>query len=200
VQQLKKAQIIKMSLLFKKSEKELLSIRNSIFKEVGIPALEKKGFIKSPFSTSWFGRNNLGDYTYEFCRLSKDSILEIITIHISKGDKSIKIFLNIFKLLPEIKSIENLNNYDGLHYDLPPNSLSEMRLRDDDYKGPPLFYMLFCPEHKIGKYYTQNGFDRKVKKLSELIKKDMTNIDAFVKKWHELHQINQTDWEGNKLD
>jgi len=41
-----------MGSLYKISEKELLSARNSIFKEAGIPALEKNGFVKSPFKTA----------------------------------------------------------------------------------------------------------------------------------------------------
>lgn len=188
-----------MSLLFSVSDKELLSIRNNIFKEVGIPELKKNGFSRSPFSTSWFGKNNLGGYSYELCRLATNSTLEIIVAHISKGDEWIKVFLNIFKLSPEITSVYQLQGYDGLKYHLPPNSLTKMRLRSDEYKGPPLFYMLFYPEYKISRSYSKGGFEREVKKLTELVKKDMTNIDFFVRKWHELHQINETDWEGNKI-
>ena len=185
-----------MSLSFKVSDKELLAVRNKIFKEFGIPELEKNGFVKSPFSCSWYGRNNLNDYTYELYRLSGNSVLERIETYISRGDRYIKVFLNIFKLSPHINSIEQLQGCVGLDYCLPPNSLTEMQLRLDDYKGPPLFFMLFCPEHKLGRSCSKGGFDRKVGKLAELIKKDMANIDSFVKRWHELHQVNQTDWEG----
>ncbi len=188
-----------MNLFFKVPDKELLAVRNKIFTEVGIPALEKNGFIKAPFSTSWFGRNNMGDYTYELARLSCDSHLEFIVTHITRGDHWIKIFLNVFQLSPKIDSIEQLKDIDGLNFYLPPTSLTKMRLRSDDYKGPPLFYKLFCPEHKIGKSCHKNGFDRKIQKLKKLINEDMVNIDAFVKRWYELHQPSQTDWTGNKL-
>ena len=71
-----------------------------------------------------------------------------------------------------------------------------MRFRSDDYKGPPIFYMLFCPEYKLGSYVTKSGFERQVKKLGSLIEKDMRNIDSFVKRWHELHTPLVTTWEG----
>ena len=187
-----------MSLSFKVSDKELLAVRNKIFKEFGIPELEKNGFVKRPFKSSWFGEyySGIQGYIYEFGRISDNSCLEYIDVYIVRGDRYIKVFLNIFKLSPEINSIEQLQGCVGLNYGLPPNSLTEMQLRSDDYKGPPLFYMLFCPEHKLGRSCSKRGFDRKVSKLAELIKKDMANIDSFVKRWHELHQVNQTDWEG----
>lgn len=186
---------------YKVSEKELLEVRNQIFIQDGIPALEKNGFVKSPFSTAWFGRDNLRDFTYELCRISdKESCqLEIITTHITRGDKWIKIFLNIFTLAPNVNYIHELMGLNGMQFHLPPNSMSKMRLRNDDYKGPPLFYMLFLPEHKLGRYNTKSEFEKEVSKLKELIKKDITNIDLFVKRWHELHQPNITDWEGNRL-
>lgn len=182
---------------FNVSDKELLLVRNKIFLEFGIPELTKNGFVKSPFSTSLYGRNNLGDFTYYLSRLSDNAILENLTVYISKGDRRIKIFLNIFKLLPDINSVEQLKGYEGTKYHIPPSGLTRMRLRGDEYKGPPLFRILFCPEYIIGKSCSKTGFDKKLKKLAELIKKDMKNIDYFVKKWHELHQMNQTDWEGN---
>jgi len=39
--------------------------QNKIFTQMGIPELKKKEFVNSPFSASWFGTNNLGDYTDE---------------------------------------------------------------------------------------------------------------------------------------
>ncbi len=185
---------------FKVSAKELLLVRKKLFVEVGIPELLKNGFTQSPFSTSWSGRNNLGDFNYDLCRVADDSELEYLDVYINRGDRYIKVKLNIFKLLPEINSIEQLQGGDGLNYCLMPNSKSQMQLRSDDYKAPPLFYMLFLPEHKIGWYFSKSGFDRQVRKLTELIKKDTANIDCFVKRWHELHEPNQTDWEGNRLE
>ena len=65
-----------------------------------------------------------------------------------------------------------------------------MLLRSDDYKGPPIFYMIFLPEHKIGNYYTKSGYKTKLKKLKILIQSDMKNINKFIKIWHELHSPN----------
>lgn len=198
---LKEIKSDKMGLLYKVSDKELLSVRNNIFKEVGIPALESNGFVRSPFKTSWFGQyyGGIEGYPYEFCRLSAGEFLEMIEVYIVKGDKYIQIFLNIFELEPSIESLSDLKDYEGIKYGMPPNSLTKMRLRNDDYKGPPLFYMLAFPEHKIGRFYRKTGYEREVSKLKALIKKDMINIDSFVERWHELHKPNKTDREGNRI-
>lgn len=178
-----------MGLFYKVSEKELLLIRNRIFLDNCLPALKKNGFEKSPFSTAWFGKNNLGDFTYELCRVRKGSTLEIVVTHISKGDKWIKVFLNIFKISPDLKSIEQLQGVDGLQYHLPPNSLTKMRLRSDDIKGMPLLdYHYMFGGHKIRSYQTKTGFNRQIRELSKRIEKDLYNIDFFVERWHELHE------------
>ncbi|HKO77262.1 MAG TPA: hypothetical protein VJU52_08595 [Flavobacterium sp.] len=184
---------------FKISDKELLTTRNNIFKDYGIPELEKNGYVKSPFKTSWFGEydSNIRGYSYELCKLTDQNHLHVITVSVVKGDKRIKIYLNIFELHEKLNLVTELKNCDGINFHLPPNDSTKMRLRSDDYKGPPLFYMLFLPEYKIGKYKTQRGFDKEVNKLRELVKKDMINIDSFVKRWYELHMPNVTDWEGN---
>ena len=179
---------------YKVSEKELLAVRNNIFKENGIPALIANGYVKSPFSGAWYGKNNLGDYTYELCRVVRPSQLEIIVTHISKGDKWIKIYLNIFNLVPAIEFCNQLKDIDGIKFALPPNNLSRTRLRIDDYEGIPLFRSV---EHKIGNFYSKNGYETQVSKLTELIKSDMSNIDMFVKGWHRAHKPIVTDWEGN---
>jgi hypothetical protein len=189
-----------MGLFYKVSEKELLLIRDRIFLDKGLSSLKNNGFDQSPFSTAWFGKNNLGDLTYELCRVRKDSILEIVVTHISKGDQWIKVFLNIFKLSPDLRSLEQLQGVDGLQYHLPPNSLTKMRLRSDDIKGMPLLdYHFMFGGHKIRSYHTKIGYDREIRELSKRIEKDLTNIDSFVERWHELHQPNLTDWEGNRI-
>lgn len=184
---------------FKITDKELLTARNTIFKNDGIPELEKNGYIKSPFKTAWLGEydTNISGYSYELCKLTNDNQLHIISVSIVKGDKWIKINLNIFELNEKLNSILDLKDSDGINFQLPPNDATLMRLRSDDYKGPPLFYMLFLPEYKIGCYKTQSGFEKQLNKLRDLIKKDMANIDFFVKRWHELHKPNVTDKEGN---
>ncbi|MFY8035233.1 MAG: hypothetical protein ACOVMN_11985 [Flexibacteraceae bacterium] len=187
-----------MGLFFTETAKKLLFLRNEMFKEVGIPELKRNGFIKAVFSSINFGRNNLGDFTYNITRLS-DGNLEYLTIHICRGDKSIQVYLNIFELFPKPNSIDDLVGVDGIQFLLSPNNRKEFLLRSDEYKGPPIFYS-FHPEHKIGTYYTRSGLDKEVLKLRNLIKKDMSNIDYFVKKWHEVHIPNKTDWEGNILE
>lgn len=184
---------------FKITEKELLIARNTILKEYGIPELEKNGYIKSPFKTSWFGEYDatINGYSYELCKLTNDNQLHIITASSIKGDKWIKIDLNIFELNKKLNSILELKDRDGINFHLPPNDATRMRLRSDDYKGPPLFYMLFLPEYKIGTYKTQSSFEKQLNKLRDLVKKDMANIDFFVKRWHEIHKPNVTDKEGN---
>jgi len=72
-----------------------------------------------------------------------------------------------------------------------------MRLRGDDYKGPPLFYMFVLPEYKVGRFLSKGGYEKELTKLNALVKKDMTNIDLFVKRWQELHKPYKTDFEGN---
>ena len=195
---LKKKENNKMGLFYNISDNDLLEVRNEIFLDKGIPTLKNKGFGKSPFSTAWFGKNNLGDFTYEMCRISEYSVLQSVITHISKGDTWVKIFLNIFKLSPELKSLEQLQGIDGLQYHLPPNSLTKMRLRYDDYKGPPLFYLLFLPEHKLKTFNSQRGLEKRAEELGVLIEQDMMNIDSFISRWHELHKPNLTDWEGNE--
>jgi hypothetical protein len=189
-----------MGLSYKISDKKLLDIRNKIFAERGIPALYKNGFKKSPFSTAWYGWNNLGDFTYELCRVGDHSNLEIITTHISKGDSWIKLYLNIFQLNANFKSLEQLNAVDGLQYHIPPNSTTKMRLRIDDTVGPPIFRILFGKAHKIGSYFSKNGLDRKIMELSDLIEKDMNHIDYFVKRWYEIyHEPARTTWDGHRV-
>ena len=184
---------------FKISDKELLTTRNAIFKDYGIPELEKNGFVRSPFKTSWYGEydSNIRGYSYELCKLTDQNHLLDITVDIMRESKYIKIDLNIFELHEKINSISDLKECDGIHFHLPPNDSTRMQLRSDDYKGPPLFYMLFLPEYKIGKYTTQGSFEKQLNKLRDLVIKDMANIDSFVKRWHELHKPNITDKEGN---
>ena len=190
-----------MGLLYKVSDKQLLQDRNKLFKEVGLSVLESNGFKKRPFKTSWFGEyySGIQGYIYTFGRISENGYFEYINIYITKGDEYIKVFLNIFNLSPKLLSINELNEYEGINFGIHPSTKTNMRLRSDDYKGPPLFYMLFLPEHKVGNYYTKLGYEAEINKLKKLIKSDLENIDSFVKRWHELHKPNLTDWEGNLL-
>lgn len=182
-----------MGLFYKASAKQLLEIKNEIFVQNGIPALEKNGFQKSPFAVDWFGRNNLGDFTYELCRLSVQGHLETITTHICRGDSWIQIYLNVFDVRPLLESLEQLRSVDGMQFHLPPNTLTRMQLREDDFKGMPLFNMV---HHKMNSYYTKSGYQRSIRQLSKLIKGDLNNINGFVQRWHKLHEPLVTTWEG----
>lgn len=188
-----------MGVFYKVSDKQSLKDRNDLFKEVGITALESNDFVRSIFSTSWNGQydKSIRGYSYEFYRLRSNKYLERLDVTIMSGEKWIQIYLNIFQLTPELESLSELSKNEGTRFGLIANSVTKMRLRSDDYKGPPLFYMMFLPEYKIGSYYTKSGYEAKLTKLKKLIKLDMENIDDFVIRWHELHKPNITDWEGN---
>jgi hypothetical protein len=188
-----------MGLFYKATRKEILEIRNRIIKDIGIPALEKNGFKKSPFSTSWYGKDDLHGFTYYLCRLTGDSILEDIEIQIVRNDRWIKIILNIFKLQPNLDSLDKLNGVDGLQYKLPPNSLVRMQLRTDDIKGPPIFRLGYSFGHKLKGFYTKRGLTRNINKLTTNIESDLNNIEKYIKRWHELHQPMTTNWSGHKI-
>lgn len=189
-----------MGLFYKASPKEFLQIRNKVFLDFGLPPLQRQGFQKSPFSSAWFGRNNIGDYTYDLCRLVPSSILEIIVVHISTGDRWIKVFLNVFSLEPSLGSIEQLKEIDGLKFRLPPNNLSEMQLRVDDITGPPILnYSFWFENHKLKSYYTKSGLKKRAEELGKIIESDLSNIDHFVKRWHEIHKPMLTTWDGNPI-
>lgn len=186
-----------MSLLFKATRKELFELRNKLFLEIGIKALQQNGFLRSPFSSSWHGKNNLGDNTYTFCRLNQKSLLEIITVHISKDDRWIKTYLNIFELHPTLQLLHQLNGRSGIKFWLPPNSQTSMRLRIDDIKGIPLFNFHFLfRQHKLKRFYTRGGLIRRTKLIGQRIEKDLGNIDLFVNRWHAIHKPMLTDWDG----
>lgn len=188
-------------MFYSKTNKQLLEIRNAIFVEEGIPALEKNTFELDPFKTSWHGQYDTGiqGYIHQYSRLKKERFLERIQVYILKNERRIQINLNIFELTPRLDALSNLNKYEGIKLGISPNNHTEMRLRSDDYKGPPLFYILFFPEHKLGKFNNKTSFSKEVLKLSRLIRKDMENIDSFIKRWHEIHTPNIIDWEGNPV-
>ena len=187
-----------MRLIYKASEKELMNLRNSIFVEKCIPALNLLGFEKCPFSTSWFGRNNLGDYSYYFSRIINKTMIQIVTVEINKGDTWIQVYLNIFKLVPAVEKLEQLNKNGGLKFFLPPNSLSEIRL--PYYKNPPILqYRFWFKEHKIGYYLTKNGLTNRIQELGDIVTSDIKNMDYYISRWHEKFIANTVDWEGNKI-
>lgn len=106
-----------------------------------------------------------------------------------------------FELSATVTSIEELSGREGFYYGEPPNSKSNMRLRNDDVKGAPIFDFNFMfRNHKIYSYYTANGLKRRATQLGNRIEKDLTNIDQFIKRWHEKYKPNKTDWEGQPIN
>ncbi|TDO99190.1 hypothetical protein [Flavobacterium sp. 245] len=188
-----------MGLIYKVENAALLKTRNEIFKEVGIPALLANGFEPDPYKTSWHGEydRSIRGYIYQFSRISQEKYLERIEISIISGEKWIKIFLNIFEVKPNLSSLSLLKDFDGLKFSELAFRMTKIRLRSDEYMGPPLFYMLFLPEHKLGSFYTKWGYNRKTEKLRKLIKSDMENIDGFIERWHQLFFPIKIDWQGN---
>jgi len=144
-----------MRIFYKVTDKELLTLKNKVVVETAIPTLQKHGFIYSPYSTPWNGRNNLGDFSYELCRLSSDSQLQIIEIYVARGDRWIQFHLNIFNLHPKLESIKQLSGLDGIQFKIPPNSLTNLRLRLDDIKGMPLLRLGYMNGHKLKRFYTK---------------------------------------------
>lgn len=188
-----------MSFFNTSSSKEILQLRNKVFLTRGIPILEKEGFRKSPFSTAHYGWHPGIGYLYELCRLSDNCFLEVVSIHIIRGDRWIQIRLNIFELAPQPASLEQLKGLEGLKFNLPPNSTTNMRLHSDDIKGIPLFnYNFMADHHRLKRYFTNAGRKRRAAQLGDRIEKDLNNINCLVQRWHELHKPKVTNWEGEK--
>jgi hypothetical protein len=186
-----------MGLFYSATDKELLEIRKKIFLDKGMPGLQKNGFEKSPFSSSWFGKDHTGSYSYEFCKLTEDSFLQIVSVGILRGDKFIQIRLNIFKLNSEIKSLQQLKKVDGMQFNLLPNSLSNMRLHVDDFKGIPLFnYDFMFRNHKLATYFTKRGLKKAAKKLAALIENDLADFNKYIIRWHKIYSPISTTIEG----
>jgi hypothetical protein len=188
-----------MALFYTASTKEMFTLRNAIFVEKGIPVLHQKGFVQSPFTTHWYGKDGHIGSIYDLCRLKANSILEIITVYIARGDRWIQVHLNIYELTPAVTSIEELTGREGFYFGT--NSDSKMRLRSDDVKGVPLFDFNFMfRNHKIYSYYTAKGLKKRANQLGNRIEKDLLNIDQFVACWHEKHKPNKTNWEGESVN
>jgi hypothetical protein len=188
-----------MNIFFKLSDKEMLTLRNKVFLEKGFTSLKKVGFEQSPFKNANFGRNNLNDFTYEFCRIDKNKFLIFVHIDICRGDRFIQIYLNIFELHPNVPSLDSLIRLNGLEFFMYPNSHSMMRLRVDDSRGIPVLNFDLFKQHKIRNYFTKSGLKHVSERLGNLIESDLLKIDLFIERWFELYTPALTDWEGNRL-
>ncbi len=182
-----------MSIIYKVSDSELANIRNNVFLSKGLLELEKKRFVSSPFSTSWSGRDSHNGFSYEMARLSK-GFIQILEIYINRGDRWIQVYLNIFKLNPGVSLINELKEISGIPFAIPPNSKNKMRLRCDDFRGPPILN-LNASDYKIKRSFTKKGFEKKVGRLGENIKRDFKNIDVFVEKWFAIYKPIEVYWQ-----
>jgi hypothetical protein len=191
-----------MGLFFKPSKKQLLTDRNEIFNEVGVPSLLKNGFEMSLFDNDCNGKFDSAhqEFNYNFCRLSKKGYLEMLYVTINSNENSIRFYMCIFKIVPKIDSLISMKGTDGMpFYMTVSNKNKYMELRCDDYGSSPLFNTLFLPAYKIGCYFTKSGYQSRLQKLKYLVESDMTNIDSFVKSWHKLHQPIHKDPVGNNI-
>jgi len=129
--------------------------------------------------------------------LTQDFLLQIISIHIIRGDRWIQIHLNIFKLSSDIKSLQQLTNVSGIQFHLPPNSITNMRFHTNDFQGIPLFnYDFRSNHHKLKRFFTQKGLDSRVKKLGDKIEKDLNDIDKYIMRWHKIYHPIPTTVDG----
>lgn len=180
-----------MSLFYQVSEKELVTLRDDVFQKRGMPALVQNGFVRSPFSTSWFGKNDTGGYTYEFCRIANGSRLDMVLVHINRRDRWVQLHLNVFRLYPEVTAVAQLEGEDGLQFHLPPNSATLWRLT-----APRGLILAGSPKHKVGFYLTRLGLNHRLEHLGELLEQDLAAIDTFVHRWLEEHSPLVTNWKG----
>lgn len=183
-------------MFYKVSKRDFLLVRkNILFK--AIPILEAQGFEKSPFSTSWFGRDNTGSFEYVFVRLS-NSHLEQLLIQICRGDRWIQVYLNIFELYPTPKTLSELRGLSGMKFNLPPANRTSERL-DDLPKCNAIKFIFAINRYKLKRFITHSGYMRRQKKVEKLLKRDFENIDQKIAIWHQLHKPMKTTWEGTPI-
>lgn len=176
-----------MGLFYKASDKDLLQIRKKIFFDYGVPALSKNGFEATPFKSNWHGYNpGIMAYMYEFWRLAANNELHMIDVVIFRGEKWIQISLNVFTSDQRLDSVQQLIQFDGMQFHIPPAQISKMRLPADEIKTPYFFSRRsWFDQHKLGTYYTKSGLNKRVTELGNTIHNDLSNIDHFVKLWHQ---------------
>ena len=186
-----------MGLLYSITEKEIYAVKRKVFIDKGIPLLYQNCFERSPFSGANFGKYSNQLHAFEFCKLTDTSTLQKVTVYITRGDRWIQISLNIFQLDKTIKRLEQLKNVDGIKFSIPPNSISNMRLHIDDFRGIPLLnYDFMFREHKLKCYWTKWGFKKRVKQLEQRMVTDLTNFQKYVERWYKLYTPLRTTIEG----
>lgn len=180
-----------MTIFFKASDAELVRLRNEVFRERGMLALIQAGFTQSPFSTGWFGKDNTGGFSYEFCRVGKNSRLDMVLVYIVKGDRWIQVHLNVFRLHPEVSTIEDLKDIDGLAFHLPPNSSFLTRMASRTRSS-----LFDLSRHKIGAFFSKSGLRQGLDRLGARLEDDLRNIDIYIEKWLSEHDPINVDWSG----
>lgn len=190
-------------MIYKKvTEKEALRIRIDIFIQNIVPILEEKGFVKSPFKTGNFGCcSNNRIFIYDMCRLCSNGLLEFVTTKISGYDRYMKIYINAFKLHPNIQSLYELKEIDDTLFHVYPNNKNEMWIDIDFIAGSPLFSKDFwfnCL--KLKKSFTERGLKRKIEEIRKKAIAKAENIDMFFGKWYDKHHPNVTTWNGEPYD
>lgn len=182
---------------YKASEGNMLESIGKEFEARAVLKLMQNRFIHSPFSTSWFGKNNLGGYTYEFCKLLSSGHLQWLTVHIPRGDRSVSVFLNIFALSPAPESLEELSGLNGLKFAIRPLKDTSMNFREEDRGLQLLFHV---NSYRVGRYFTKRQFEQKIAILGDKLERDFSNIQYFVNRWYKTRGNPQiTDWEGRVL-
>lgn len=107
-----------MRLFYKVSDKESMKIRKAIFHEVGLPELQKRGFVLSPFQHANHGQwDKYGQsYEYELCRLTHENQLEWLYVSIERKNGHIGMRLKIFELVPAPQSLNDLAGLEGFNF------------------------------------------------------------------------------------
>lgn len=185
---------------YQATRKDILKVRKDIFLKDALPILKEKGFVDEPFKTSNFGWCGFG-YIYDMCRLRQGKFLDFVSVRITQGDRYIKIFINAFEVTPQLGSLSSLKETEGLKYVILPNSEKEMRLDSDFIKGMPALSKEFWSGGlKVGRYFTEIGYNNQVEKLKEKVMSRVCDIDAYFEKWHGCHRPNLVKWDGELIE
>ena len=135
------------------------------------------------------------------CIRDRGKFLDFVSVRITQGDRYIKIFINAFEVTPQLGSLSSLKETEGLKYVILPNSEKEMRLDSDFIKGMPALSKEFWSGGlKVGRYFTEIGYNNQVEKLKEKVMSRVCDIDAYFEKWHGCHRPNLVKWDGELIE
>jgi hypothetical protein len=177
----------------------LTEVMNGIIQNVALPILTKKGFVPSPFTENWYGKDNLHSYTYDLFRLSGRSELEYLSIYVNRGNMEIDLHINVFLPSPPIGSMEALNGLSIFPFILPPNSKSLLRLGSDEFGKIPLFRIFREEDLRMGVPRNQTALSRRTEKLTSTIGRMCSRVDESFLRWHKRHSLRAVDWKGEPI-